>query len=223
MAWRSPLTLGLISAVVILVILLLLVLLPLGFQYGNGMGSYNIPALQSKVSTDGKWLNGNSSLINSLESTIATDTSQIQSLQSQVSSDQTQFSNDQSTITADQAKITSLTDQVNTLTAIINLQNSQTLESNYVVQMSSSTPSLAWAYQVMYSGYIIISYSSTQNVHYQFDANGVTMTSASASSNSNVIFPIASGHSYTVILHNDSCDLLGCSAAIVTETITYVY
>ena len=178
----------------ILVILLLLVLLPLGFQYGNGMGGYNIPALQSQVSVDGKWLNGNASLINSLSSTIATDNTEVSSLQS-----------------------------LNNLSAIVNLQKSQTLESNHVVQMSSSTSSLAWAYQVVYSGYIVISYSSTQNVHYEFDANGVTMTSVSASSNSNIIFPIVGGHSYTVLLHNDSCGPASCNAVSVTETITYVY
>lgn len=200
--------------------------------------------LQAKIGRMGSELSGNISEVSTLqtqassyESSINSLTSQVQGLQSQVASDQstintlqTQAASDQSTIgslqnevTSDESQIQSLNNEVSTQSSIINLQNTEALETNYDQQMSLNTIAVSWTYQFQYTGYVTISYSSTQNVNYEFDGGNIAMTSYNSTSASGVIFPVVAGQSYKVILHNDSCGAFGCSAVDVIETITFVY
>lgn len=231
------------AATAVLLVVVVVTQLPIPVN-GNGLASYNAPSLQGQVATLSLQLAGNTSKVKSLNSQIETlqsqvsadnaqisqlqsssssSSSEVATLQAEVSADSAQIQSLQSQASSDQTQIANLQTEISTLNAIVNLQNSQSLESNYVVQLSSQYSALTWSYLEPYSGYIVISYSSTQNVHYEFEAGNVVMTSPSASFGNSIVFPIVGGTSYTVILHNDSCGPFGCSAVSVTETITYIY
>jgi peptidoglycan hydrolase CwlO-like protein len=199
--------------------------------------SNQITALQSQLSSVGTQSSSAQSQIQSLQTQVSnlqdqvnTDANTISNLQSQVSSLQSQNQNLQSQISSDANQISSLNGQVSSLSsqlaaanAIVEMQDSQILLSNYVAQIASGSGGLAWNYQFTNAGYILISYSATNKVNYQFSADNVVMTTSPSTSGSNIIFPIAPNQNYQVALVNDNCGVLGCGSVSVTETITYIY
>lgn len=122
--------------------------------------------------------------------------------------------------------------QVGNLTLIVNLQVSKVLAHKITLPWSSGDtipiPEATVAYN--YSGYVTISWSSTQSITFKL-AYSVAGNSTSITSNSSgkdtFSVPIIASPFFptpaTASFHNDGCSIFGCPSGTVTYTVTYWY
>jgi hypothetical protein len=121
---------------------------------------------------------------------------------------------------------------IGNLTQIVNLQVSKVLANKVTlpwsggdtIQISEATTSYN------FSGYVSISWSSTQSLTfklaYTVKTNSTSVTSNSSSKDTFSVPVIGSPSSptpATASFHNDGCSIFGCPSGTVTYTITYWY
>jgi uncharacterized coiled-coil protein SlyX len=143
---RSSIMFLLGVVIVVLLIIIAIMLLPIPVNSSNGIGSYNVPALQKQISTQEKWLASNSSQISSLNTQITSDNSKISQLQSQVSSDaseisslQSQVSSDTTTINNLQAQVSSDASQISSLQAqVSSLQSQLSADASQIASLQAA-------------------------------------------------------------------------------------
>ncbi len=147
------------------------------------------------------------------ESQISSLNQQISSLQSQVSS----LNNDISTLNV---RTSDLQSQISLLESIVNLDLAEMLISDQTVNIPADE-GIFWLFsdEIVYAGYLLISYSATSNVFIEvITPSGSFFTAVDTLGNSLVI-PVVPGQVYDVTLWNDS----SVAGTTVTIEIIYVY
>jgi uncharacterized coiled-coil protein SlyX len=206
----------------------------------------HVDNLQSKIDTLGtlnasqtEQLKELNTRITDLQTQVSTMQSQIFTLQSEVNNLQMQNSElviEVNTLTAANSgllmAVHSLMLEVGNLTLIVNLQVSKVLADGVSFNWSGGdtiqVPEATLSYN--YSGYVTISWSSTQKLTFKLAyvtaGNSTSITSNSSSKNDYSVPIIASPlspTSATASFHNDGCGIFGCPSGSVTYTVTYWY
>jgi hypothetical protein len=120
------------------------------------------------------------------------------------------------------ATVTATVTQYITETQTVAPSGSQTFLNGQSVGIPSGQSYLYFTFTIQYDGYLTVSYTSTNNIHWSYSYGSTKISTPSSSSETGLTLPVLAG-SLTLYMDNDNCGLFGCGSNTAVVTLTYTY